>query len=210
MNILLIGPQGSGKGTQGELLSQSLQIPHISSGDLLREEMTKHTPRARKLKTLVNNGKLVPDVLIEDMVLDRLGKVDCRKGFILEGFPRTIAQAEWLGDARTIRAVIELRLSTRDALRRIFLRKQCVSCGHTFGPGAVAYKKGSCDHCGGKLEKRADDTPAAVKKRLALYHEKTEPLIAYYRKQKVLLSFDGAQEIQGLFGKIANALKKIN
>lgn len=193
--IILLGPPGSGKGTQATGISKELGIPHISTGDLFRENLSKGTELGKKAKSYMEAGKLVPDELVLEMLFDRVSRPDCAKGYLLDGFPRTIPQAQTL-DAKLPKGtkLVALNLNVSDELvvKRIAGRLSCKQCGNIhnkyFSPPA---KEGVCDKCGGELVQRSDDKEEVVKERLRVYHEQTEPLIAYYTKKGLLGNVNG-------------------
>jgi adenylate kinase len=188
--LILLGPPGSGKGTQAQMLQQKLHLPHISTGDLLREHVRRGTDLGKEAQTYMDNGQLVPDKLILDMLFERVSQKDCSKGYILDGFPRTLPQAEVLqarlqGMAPPI--VVNLDLSDAKIIERLTNRIVCEKCGApyhlTYSPPKT---EGKCDKCGGKVVQRSDDTEAVITKRLKVYHQQTSPLIEFYKKQKLL------------------------
>lgn len=196
--IILLGPPGSGKGTQAVRLSKELGIPHISTGDLFRDNLSRNTDLGKKAKTYMEAGKLVPDEVVLEMLFDRVSRPDCQNGYLLDGFPRTIAQAEALdkhlkkGDA-----IIALDLKVNDdvIVKRISGRLTCKEGGHIQNKYFSAPKKeGICDTCGGTLVHRSDDSPEVVKERLKVYHDQTEPLIQYYEKKGVLKHINGEND----------------
>jgi adenylate kinase len=195
--IILLGPPGSGKGTQAVRLAKQLNIPHISTGDLFRENLSKQTDLGKKVKTFMDSGHLVPDELVLDMLFDRVSKQDCVAGYLLDGFPRTIPQAQSF-DAHLSPndELIVLNLDVADdvIIKRIAGRLSCKSCGaiqhKDFSPPKV---EGKCDKCGGELFQRPDDKPEVVKERLRVYHTQTKPLIEYYAKKNVLHTVNGEQ-----------------
>ncbi len=193
--IILLGPPGSGKGTQATGLTKELGIPHISTGDLFRENISKGTELGKKAKSYMDAGKLVPDDLVLEMLFDRVSKPDCAKGYLLDGFPRTIPQAEALDIKLKVDSkVVALNLNVSDDLivKRIEGRLSCKNCANIhnkyFSPPA---KEGMCDKCGSALIQRSDDNADVVKERLRVYHEQTEPLVAYYAKKGVLANING-------------------
>jgi adenylate kinase len=198
--LILLGPPGSGKGTQASLLHDTLHIPHISTGDLLREHIRRGTELGTEAKTFIDKGLLVPDALIINMLFERVSQKDCAKGYILDGFPRTLPQAEAFqtrlkGQPSPI--VINLELSDAKIIERLSQRVVCENCATpyhlVYSPPKPA---GKCDKCGGKLSQRSDDKEAVITKRLKVYHEQTSPLIAYYQNQKLLhsVSCDASKE----------------
>jgi adenylate kinase len=208
--IILLGPPGSGKGTQALRLSKELGIPHISTGDLFRENIGKNTELGQKAKEFTNSGKLVPDSLVLDMLFDRVAKPDCEKGFLLDGFPRTIPQAEAF-DKQLSRndelIVFDLEVPDDVIVKRIEGRRTCPSCGKIYNIHFSPPKEaGKCDDCDVQLTQRTDDTKEVVKERLKVYHEQTEPLIHYYSKKNVLYTFDGEKDPEEVFKELKNRL----
>lgn len=195
--IVLLGAPGSGKGTQAAKLSKTLALPHISTGDLFRENIRNETPLGVKAKGYMNAGQLVPDELVLDMLFDRVAKDDCKNGYLLDGFPRTIPQAEALVARLNGESLLALDIDVDDAIvtKRISGRLSCKSCGAVyhvdFSPPKAA---GVCDACQGELYQRADDTVAVIAERLVQYHQQTEPLIAFFKNRGQLVSVDGDQE----------------
>lgn len=211
--IILLGPPGSGKGTQAEKITSTLRIPHISTGDLFRENLKQATPLGLKAKEFIDKGKLVPDELVLDMLFDRINQPDVSSGFLLDGFPRTIAQAEAFekklggGSAHAL-IVINLQVSDSLILERMTGRLTCGSCGKVYHRSAAPPKQADiCDRCSGKLQQRSDDSEEIVLKRLKVYHEQTKPLIEYYEKKGVLSNINGEQEPQIIFNQIMQSLK---
>lgn len=193
--VILLGPPGSGKGTQATGLSQRLGIPHLSTGDLFRENISKGTELGKKAKAYMDAGKLVPDEIVLDMLFERVKNPDCKTGYLLDGFPRTIPQAEALdlklrGQARII--ALNLQVGDELIIKRIEGRLSCKQCGNIHNKYFSAPRKeGVCDKCGGELIQRSDDKEDVVKERLRVYYKQTEPLVAYYSKQQVLASVNG-------------------
>lgn len=188
--LVLLGPPGAGKGTQAVMLEDKLHLPHISTGDLLRDHVRKSTELGKQAQTFMDKGQLVPDTLILDMLFERVSQKDCAHGYILDGFPRTLPQAEALQarlKGKPEPVVINLDLSDAKILERLTKRISCEKCNTPYhliySPPKTA---GKCDKCDGKLIQRSDDTEAVIAKRLKVYHEQTAPLIAYYTKQKLL------------------------
>lgn len=206
--IILLGPPGSGKGTQAKRLTQLLSIPQISTGDLFRENINKNTSVGQKAKGFIDAGKLVPDEVVLEMLLTRVSQTDCANGYILDGFPRTIPQAEvldqYLFTQQAQQRVLNLAVSEDVVIKRISGRLSCQKCGNIhniyFSPPTI---EGKCDKCGGDLIQRSDDRPEVVKERLRVYTEQTEPLIKYYDKKGVLITLDGEQNPEVLFQQIA-------
>jgi adenylate kinase len=213
MNILFMGPPGAGKGTQAAFIVETFGIPHISTGDAFRLAMKQGTPMGVKAKEYVDQGKLVPDDITNGIVRERLQQDDCARGFLLDGYPRTIPQAEAL-DAmladmgRKLDVVINLRVDRDLLLARLTGRRICKSCGATyhliFNPPA---KEGVCDKCSGELYQRSDDTEEKVGTRLDEYLNKTAPLLEYYRKQGLLEEVDGERSIEEVTAAIRSILR---
>jgi len=187
--LILMGPPGAGKGTYAVTLSRALHIPHISTGDLFRENSSQNTPLGDEAQTYIQSGKLVPDDLVIRMVEKRLEKPDCKKGFIMDGFPRTIYQAKAFDSFLTSKhlhpLVINIAVKDQTIIERIVNREVCSKCGAPFHKIYAKPKvEGICDHCGGKLIQRKDDTKEIVAERLKIYHEQTQPLVDYYKTQE--------------------------
>lgn len=188
MKLILLGAPGAGKGTQADILSKKLNIPTISTGNILRAAVKNGTPIGLKAKSFMDAGKLVPDEVIIGIVVERLQEPDCANGYILDGVPRTIAQAEAL-DAKGIRfdAVLSIEISDQEIEQRMTGRRTCPNCGASFHIAANPPKReGVCDACGAALVQRADDKPETVKSRLKTYHEETEPLKGYYEAKGIV------------------------
>ncbi len=193
--IILFGPPGAGKGTIASILKAKLGIPHISTGDIFRENVAHNTDLGKKAKEFMDLGKLVPDNITIGMVKDRLGRDDCSKGFLLDGFPRTIPQAEAI-DAAGIEVdhVVFFKVSDEILIKRMTTRRTCSNCGTIFNLITMPPKKeGICDKCGGELKQRADETPEVIKKRLVTYSEQTAPLIGYYKEKGLLREVDASK-----------------
>ncbi|MCX5666390.1 MAG: adenylate kinase [Candidatus Omnitrophica bacterium] len=205
MNIVLLGPPGAGKGTQGVVLSKSYNIPHISTGDILREAVKTGTPMGKKAKTFMDKGELVPDEVVVGIVVDRLAQSDTKKGYILDGFPRTLKQAEALDAAlEKIESGIDMALyfeiPENIAIERLTGRRVCKSCGANFHIKNIPTKvEGICDKCGAELFQRPDDRLETVKNRLKVYELQTRPLIDYYTKKGILKKVSGALDVKDLF-----------
>jgi adenylate kinase len=196
MRVVLVGPPGSGKGTQGGLLQQRLSVPHISSGDLLRESTASGSEEGRKAKDYMDRGQLVPDDVVIGLIKSRVARPDCGSGFVLDGFPRNPAQAEKLQEVlgkSDVDHVIALEVPVATIVGRLSGRRTCRECGKlyhvSFNPPRV---EGRCDACGGELYVRDDDREATVRERLAVYHRQTEPLMGYYAGRGLLRRVDGA------------------
>jgi len=187
MRIVMLGPPGAGKGTYASRLTVRLGIPHISTGDMVREEIKKQTDLGLKIKEYSDRGALVPDEIIIKLLAERLRKPDCNRGFILDGFPRTISQAEALENIAKIDLVINLNVPDDIIITRLSNRLICSKCGAIYNLLTLKPKKeGVCDKCGGKLYQREDDKPEVIKERLNVYRKQTEPLIEYYAKKGLL------------------------
>jgi adenylate kinase len=187
MKIVLLGPPGSGKGTYASRLTVILGVPHVSTGDMVREEIKAQTELGKKIREYSDKGELVPDEIIIRLLANRLKKSDAEKGFILDGFPRTTKQAEALGEISTIDLVINLNVPDEIIIQRLSNRISCKKCGAIYNKLTLKPKKeGVCDKCGGELYQRKDDKPEVVQERLNVYRRKTEPLIEYYTKKGLL------------------------
>ena len=188
MKLILLGAPGAGKGTQAEILCKKLGIPTISTGNILRAAIKEGTPTGLKAKSYIDAGKLVPDEVIIGIVHERLAQDDCKSGYILDGVPRTIAQAEALEKAGiTFDAVVSIEISEEEILRRMSGRRVCEACGSSYNVVAIPPRvEGICDNCGGKLIQRKDDTPETVRERLKVYHTETEPLVDFYAARGLL------------------------
>ena len=202
LNIILMGPPGAGKGTQAKKLIAALGIPHISTGDMFREAIKEGTPLGKLAASYINDGHLVPDDVTIGLVKERLSKDDCKKGYLLDGFPRTIPQAEALERiskeiGREISHVIDIETPTEELVRRICGRRVCKKCGAPYHVINIKPKvDGVCDICGGELVQRADDNEEALKIRLEAYHKSTKPLLDYYEKLGLLKTFDGSNSAE--------------
>ena len=212
MKIIMLGAPGAGKGTQAKQIAAKYNIPPISTGDILRANIKNGTELGKKAKTYMDQGALVPDELTCDLVVDRIQQEDCKNGFVLDGFPRTIPQAEALDAAlknlnQTMDYAIDVDVPDDNIVNRMGGRRACVNCGATyhieFNPTKV---EGKCDACGNDLIIRDDDKPETVLKRLTTYHEQTQPLIDYYSKQGILKSVDGTQPMDNVFAAIVAIL----
>jgi len=208
MKLILLGAPGAGKGTQAEILSRMLNIPTISTGNILREAMRNGTPVGLQAKSYVESGKLVPDDVIIGIVKERLAESDCAEGYILDGMPRTIPQAEALEEnGINIDCALSIEISDETIIDRMTGRRICSKCGHTCHMVSHPPKKpGICDYCGGELTIRKDDAPETVKARLATYHEETEPLKEFYAKRDKLCLVDNQPTIEATTAVIVKAL----
>ena len=212
MKIIMLGAPGAGKGTQAKKIAEKYQIPHISTGDIFRANIKNGTELGKKAKTYMDQGLLVPDELVCDLVVDRVQQDDCKKGYILDGFPRTIPQAESLDAAlsrlgEAVDYAINVEVPDENIVKRMGGRRACVGCGATYHLVYAAPKKeGICDNCGAELILRDDDKPETVQKRLGVYHEQTQPLIDYYTKKGILKEVDGPMDMRDVFKAIVEIL----
>jgi adenylate kinase len=210
--LILLGPPGSGKGTQAKLLEGKLQLPHISTGDLLRDHVRRKTDLGKRAQSFIESGQLGPDELVLDMLFERISEKDCSRGYILDGFPRTIPQATNLQErlkGKSSPIVINLALSDAKVIERLSSRVVCEKCGTPYHLiYAPPQTKGKCDKCGGTLIQRSDDAEAVVIRRLKVYHEQTAPLIAFYSQQKLLHTIDCAADKEQVFHHILALLPK--
>ena len=210
--IIMLGPPGAGKGTQARLLSERLKFPHISTGDMLREALKNQTELGKKAKAFMNTGALVPDELVDAIVAERLVREDCRRGFILDGYPRTIPQAEFLRSVfekdQTKVLTIGVEVGDEVLMKRLSSRWTCPMCGKIFNsnldPGKVG---GACEDCGAALIQRKDDNPEVVAERLQVYHKTTEPLIQYYRDRGFYVEVNGEGSVDEIFGSVMGVMK---
>lgn len=212
MKIIMLGAPGAGKGTQAKKIAEKYDIPHISTGDIFRANIKNNTELGKKAKEYMDQGLLVPDELTCDLVTDRIQKDDCSKGFILDGFPRTIPQAEALdkalnGMGTAMDYAINVDVADDKIIDRMSGRRACLKCGATYHVITIPPKKeGICDNCGSELVQREDDKPETVKKRLDVYHEQTQPLIDFYNNQGILRTVDGTKDFEGVFKDITMIL----
>ena len=212
MKIIMLGAPGAGKGTQAKKIAAKYQIPHISTGDIFRANIRNGTELGMKAKAFMDAGGLVPDEITIGMLLDRIHEADCQNGYVLDGFPRTIPQAESLTKAlgdmgEAIDYAVNVDVPDENIINRMSGRRACLSCGATYH---IVYnppkKEGICDVCGKELILRDDDKPETVQKRLNVYHEQTQPLIDYYTGQGVLKTVDGTKNLDEVFGDIVKIL----
>ena len=212
MKIIMLGAPGAGKGTQAKQIAGKYSIPHISTGDIFRANIKNGTELGKKAKEYMDQGLLVPDELTCDLVMDRIQQDDCKNGFVLDGFPRTIPQAEALDAALTkigekMDYAIDVDVPDENIVSRMSGRRACLDCGATYHIVSLPSKtEGKCDHCGSDLVLRDDDKPETVQKRLTVYHEHTQPLIDYYKNQGILKSVDGTQPMEAVFTAITDIL----
>ena len=212
MKIIMLGAPGAGKGTQAKKIADKYQIPHISTGDIFRANIKEGTELGKKAKSYMDQGLLVPDELTLELIMDRFQNPDCANGYVLDGFPRTIPQAEALTAAlekngETIDYAINVEAPDENIVTRMSGRRACLVCGATYHVVYAPTKtEGVCDRCGEKLVLRDDDKPETVKKRLDVYHSQTQPLIDYYTKQGKLVEVDGTQNVDAVFDAIVKIL----
>lgn len=212
MNIILLGPPGAGKGTQAKFISEKYNIPHISTGDIFRKNIKEKTPLGINAKEYIDKGELVPDSITISIVEDRVKEEDCKNGFLLDGFPRTVHQAEALDTVlekmgSKIDYVINIASSEKQIIERLTGRRVCKVCGAGYHVTNIPPKKeGICDVCGGELIQRDDDKLETIQNRLAVYESQTRPLIDYYTNTKILVSVDGDKALEPVFKDICNIL----
>ena len=206
MNIIFLGPPGAGKGTQAQRVCSALNIPQISTGDILRRAIKEQTPTGVKAKAFIDAGKLVPDEVIIDIVRDRLAQADCAGGYILDGFPRTVPQAEALEGIAAIDAVIELDVADEKLIERLSGRRVCLKCGATYHVSRLNGET-RCAACGDTLIQRDDDKAETVLNRLTVYHNQTAPLVDFYRERGLLKVIDGAQDMDTIFASIMDIVR---
>jgi adenylate kinase len=213
MDIILLGPPGSGKGTQAQKMMERYHIPQISTGDILRGAVKEQTPLGVEAKGYMDQGKLVPDEVVVGIVRERLKGSDCDGGFILDGFPRTVPQAEALDTTlgemkREINHVVSIEVPNEELVRRLTGRRTCRNCGAMYHIIFDFFtKEGICDKCGGELYQRDDDQEETIRARLQVYEEQTAPLIAYYQGKGLLRAIDGVGEIEEIFRNIVQAIE---
>ena len=212
MKIIMLGAPGAGKGTQAKMIADKYMVPHISTGDIFRLNIKNGTELGMEAKKYMDQGQLVPDELTVKILLDRVAKDDCKNGYVLDGFPRTIPQAEVLDEALTklgdkIDYAIDVDVPDENIINRMSGRRACVNCGATYHMVHVPPKKeGICDTCGSELILRDDDKPETVKNRLKVYHDQTQPLIDFYTEKGILKSVDGTQDMNDVFASIVAIL----
>ncbi len=213
MNIIMLGPPGSGKGTQAKRLIEKYEIPQISTGDLLREAVKNQTELGKEAKKFMDAGKLVPDEVVIGMVKERLAKPDADKGFILDGFPRTVAQAEALdktldGMGKQIDKVMNIDVPDEEVVARLSGRRTCKNCGAMYHVKFNQPKEeGKCDSCGGELYQRDDDNEATIKSRLEVYHQQTAPVKDFYAKKGIVVDIDGQGDIAEITKAVMEAVE---
>lgn len=212
MKIIMLGAPGAGKGTQAKQIADKYHIPHISTGDIFRANIKNGTELGKKAKEYMDQGALVPDELTCDLVMDRIKQDDCKNGFVLDGFPRTIPQAEALDNAlkgigEKMDYAIDVDVPDENIVNRMGGRRACLNCGATYHVVSIPTKvEGICDRCGSEVVLRDDDKPETVQKRLTVYHEQTQPLIDYYKNQGILKSVDGTVPMESVFSAIVEIL----
>ena len=212
MKIIMLGAPGAGKGTQAKMIADRYNVPHISTGDIFRANIKNGTELGMEAKKYMDQGKLVPDELTVKILLDRVAQGDCKNGYVLDGFPRTIPQAEVLEEALNkigdkIDYAVDIDVPDGNIINRMSGRRACVTCGATYHIVHVPPKKEAiCDRCGSELILRDDDKPETVKNRLKIYHDQTQPLIDFYTKKGILKSVDGTQDMNDVFAAIVAIL----
>lgn len=212
MKIIMLGAPGAGKGTQAKMIADKYHVPHISTGDIFRANIKEGTALGIEAKKYMDQGQLVPDELTVKILLDRVAKEDCKNGYVLDGFPRTIPQAEVLDKALadlgdSVDFAIDVEVPDENIIKRMGGRRACLSCGATYHLEHIPPKaEGICDRCGKELILRDDDKPETVEKRLHVYHEQTRPLIDFYRAKGILKEVDGTRKMEEVFNAIVEIL----
>ena len=211
MRLVLLGPPGAGKGTQAGLISKKYSIPHISTGDILREAVAGGTELGKSAQSFMKRGELVPDEVVIGIVAERLKEQDCEKGFLLDGFPRTVAQAEALTKALSdngmaLDAVLNLEVNEAEVVRRLSSMRICSSCKAISSASEAELNGGKCAACGGELIIRADDEPSAIQRRLEVYRFQTEPLIKYYSKSDLLIKIESTSSVDDVLSRVVDSL----
>ena len=211
-NVIMLGPPGAGKGTQGERFAMGHRIPRISTGDILRDEMHAGTPLGKAVKDIIDRGELVSDEVMIDIVAERLARPDVQNGFVLDGFPRTVAQAAALDEmmaARDVLIVLDIVVPEAELARRLGSRMICEACGHNADGAGSAATPGICRFCGGKLTQRADDNASVVLERFKVYQTATKPLVEFYRTRPTFRSINGAQTLERVAADLNAAVEDI-
>ncbi len=212
MKIIMLGAPGAGKGTQAQMIADQYHIPHISTGDIFRANIKNGTELGKKAKDFMDKGQLVPDELTVQILLDRVAQEDCTNGYVLDGFPRTIPQADVLDSALSklgdqVDYAINVDVPDESIIQRMSGRRACLKCGATYHIEHIPPKQeGICDKCGSELVQREDDKPETVKNRLSVYHEQTQPLIEYYTCKNILKTVDGTMDLKDVFNDITAIL----
>ena len=212
MKIIMLGAPGAGKGTQAKKIADRYGIPHISTGDIFRANLKNDTELGKKAKSYMDAGNLVPDSLTLELVMDRIHQADCQNGYVFDGFPRTIPQAEALeealaADGQSVDFAIDIEVPDENIVTRMSGRRACLSCGATYHTVFAPPKaEGVCDRCGGELTIRDDDRPETVNKRLGVYHQQTQPLIDFYQDKGCLAQVDGTKDVEEVFQDICELL----
>lgn len=212
LRLVLLGPPGAGKGTQATKIAEKYQIPHISTGDIFRKNVKEGTPLGKKAKEYMDKGELVPDDLVIELVLDRIMEADCKEGFLLDGFPRTVYQAEqfdkFLSEkTMAVDHVLDIDVAKEELMERMIGRRVCRNCGATYHIKNMPPKKeGVCDVCGGEIYQRADDTESTVANRIQVYEDQTMPLVAYYEKAGNIAHINGSGTLDQVFAEIVTVL----
>jgi adenylate kinase len=213
MQAILLGPPGAGKGTQAKMLTERYGVPQVSTGDILRAAVAAGTPLGKEAKTYMDRGALVPDEVVIGIVRDRLGEPNCRKGYLLDGFPRTVAQAEALTRmlkklGAPLPRVVSLEVREEELVKRLSGRRTCPACGEPFHVESHPPRvEGICDKCGGRLIQREDDREETIRRRLQVYRKETEPLIGYYQNQGLLKTVNGLGEAGEVLARVSRALE---
>ena len=214
MKIIMLGAPGAGKGSQASRIATEYQLPHISTGDIFRANLKEETELGKKAKSFMDKGELVPDDITIAMLLERIHKEDCKNGYILDGFPRTIPQAEALKEAlakknEKIDLALDVEATDELIIKRMAGRRTCPTCGAIYHIVTLPPKEeGKCDRCRADLIQRKDDNEETVKNRLKIYHEITEPLISYYKKEGILEEIDGAEDLDKVFEKVKTIIRQ--
>ena len=214
MNLVLLGPPGAGKGTQAKMIASEYRLPHISTGDMFREASQSGSDLGKRLQGYMSAGALVPDEVVIEVVRERLSKPDARSGFLLDGFPRTVPQAEALDrilseKKQKIGTVLYIYLSEEEIVRRLSSRRVCPNCGGSFNLVSQPPKvDGTCDYCSSNVVQRADDNPDTIRQRLKAYNEQTSPLIDYYTKAGTLHKVEGSKPVEEVFKSLRDFIEK--
>ena len=209
LRAVLFGPQGCGKGTQGQLLSERFEVPIIGAGDLLRDEINENGALGRLVKEYVEQGMLAPDELVNAIIQKQLKDLDLERGFILDGYPRNVEQAASIDRFAKINLALQIKISDKEAVRRLTGRRQCLKCKAIFHVDLPSADPTRCAMCGGLIKKRTDDSEPVIINRLAVYRFMTEPLASYYRQRGVLLAVNGEQAIESLFHELVKKILKL-